>query len=148
MDKCAETGNLKLLMWMRHKGHPWDWKVCAYAAENGHLDILKWARSTVPPAPINEWAFALAVQKEQIEVINWLYHHKAPWDWMVCSNAAATGNLELLKWLKVLGAPWDWMTCAMARHYKHKELYQWAIEHGCPENKEMENVYFIHIFYP
>src|SRR5580698_613784 len=46
--KCyeiAEEGSLEILKWARYNGCEWDWKTCAHAALNGHLHILEWARS-------------------------------------------------------------------------------------------------------
>jgi len=31
-------------MWLRQHDCPWNEKLCAYAAANGHLEVLKWAR--------------------------------------------------------------------------------------------------------
>jgi len=32
------------LIWARENGCPWNEETCAYAAINGHLDLLIWAR--------------------------------------------------------------------------------------------------------
>jgi len=67
-------------------------KICRYAAENGYLDILKWARS-----------------------------NKCPWDDWTCAWAAWGGHLDVLKWARANKCPWSWRTCAYAAlggHYK------------------------------
>jgi len=40
----ADQGHLELLQWARSQGCPWDRWICARAAGNGRLDIIKWAR--------------------------------------------------------------------------------------------------------
>ena len=32
------------MKWARENGCPWDEVTCAYAAQNGHLETLRWAR--------------------------------------------------------------------------------------------------------
>ena len=51
---------------------------CVYAAVNGHLEILKWARE-----------------------------NGCPWDKCTCTYAASNGHLEVLKWARENGCPWD-----------------------------------------
>jgi hypothetical protein len=41
---AAENGHLDMLKWARENGCPWD-----YAAENGHLNVLKWAHENGCP---------------------------------------------------------------------------------------------------
>ena len=48
---AAENGHLDVLLWARSQDPPCDSnaRVCCHAAENGHLDVLQWARSQDPP---------------------------------------------------------------------------------------------------
>ena len=39
-----ENGHLEVLKWARENGCEWNSWTCAYAAQNGHLEVLKWAR--------------------------------------------------------------------------------------------------------
>ena len=46
-DTCsyaAEYGHLDVLKWARENGCEWDSWTCSNATQNGHLDVLKWAR--------------------------------------------------------------------------------------------------------
>ena len=56
---------------------PWDEDTCMSAAEHGHLEVLKWARS-----------------------------NGCPWNEKTCANAASGGHLEILKWARENGCPW------------------------------------------
>ena len=49
---------------------------CSFAALNGHLEVLKWARENA-----------------------------CPWDSYTCSYAVANGQLEVLKWLEENNCP-------------------------------------------
>merc|ERR1711904_264377 len=42
---AAENGHLKVLQWARANGCPWDKWTCSKAALKGHLEVLKWARA-------------------------------------------------------------------------------------------------------
>ena len=47
-DLCrfaAEGGHLAVLKWARAHGYPWNEMTCANAAINGHLAVLQWARA-------------------------------------------------------------------------------------------------------
>ena len=41
---AAKNGHLHVLKWARENDCEWDFQTCRYAAQNGHLDVLKWAR--------------------------------------------------------------------------------------------------------
>jgi len=76
---------------------------CAYAAGDGHLEILQWARE-----------------------------HDCPWDEYTGTHAAASGHLEVLKWARERDCPWDEETCEYAADNGELEVLRWAIEHGAP----------------
>ena len=42
---AAENGHLEVLKWARAKGCPWDDNTCAWAALNGHFEVLEWAEA-------------------------------------------------------------------------------------------------------
>ena len=58
-------------MWLRAEECPWDMWTCAYAADGGHLEVLKWLRDKGCPSK------------------------KA-----VCNAAAGGGPLEVMMWLR------------------------------------------------
>ena len=82
-------------------------KICRYAAWNGHLEVLKWARE-----------------------------NGCPWNELICTNAALNGHLEVLKWTRENGCNWNDWTCANAAKNGHLEVLKWARENGCPEQKK------------
>lgn len=55
-----------------------DRSTCTCAAENGHLEVLKWARA-----------------------------NGCPWYEFTCAMAALDGHLKVLKWARANGCPWN-----------------------------------------
>ena len=46
---AAAQGYLPLLIWARAHGCPWDAETCYAAARSGHLEVLQWARENGCP---------------------------------------------------------------------------------------------------
>ncbi len=103
----AKEGHLKVLRWARSQGCPWNKKICNKSACGGHLEVLQWARS-----------------------------QGCPWSRWTCAFAAYGGHLEVLQWARSQGCPWDEWTCAFAACGGHLEVLQWAISQGCPWNED------------
>jgi len=81
---AAQSGQLDIFKWGMINGttphDKWETSLGEYAAENGHLNILKWARE-----PENDYKF----------------------DMWTCFYAAKNGHLEILNWLKDNGCKCD-----------------------------------------
>ena len=77
-------------------------RVCEWAAQAGHLEVLRWAR-------VNGF----------------------PWTESTCRCAARGGHLEILQWARANGCPWDAYTCSSAAVGGHLEVLQWARAKGC-----------------
>jgi len=99
-DSCENDFVQKML---ESNGREGDGSTCAYAAKNGHLEVLKWARE-----------------------------NGCEWDSSTCAWAAEHGHLEVLKWARENGCPWDSLTCARAAEHGHLEVLKWAHENNCP----------------
>lgn len=78
-------------------------KTCKLAAENGHLNCLKYA-----------------------------HENGCPWDSYTCSNAAENGHLDCLKYAHENGCPWTKFTCLLAAENGHFDCLKYAHENGCP----------------
>ena len=46
---AAENGHMDILQWAMANGAPWDEDTCAYAAANGYFEIFQWARANGAP---------------------------------------------------------------------------------------------------
>jgi hypothetical protein len=53
---AASEGRLELLQWARQNGCPWNEDTCEYAARGGHLEVLQWAHEN--GCPWDEWTWA------------------------------------------------------------------------------------------
>src|SRR5271165_4484675 len=82
---AAQNGWLDLLKWAKQNGCDWNSSTCSIAAHNGHLEVLKWARE-----------------------------NGCKWNSLTCSNAAENGHLEVLKWARENGCDWNSYTCSYA----------------------------------
>ena len=71
--EAALNGRLDIMISLREDGHPWCNRVCSYAAEGGHLDILKWLRDKSiygnDVCPIDHFTYQLAAIGERTDVM-------------------------------------------------------------------------------
>src|SRR5947207_1347241 len=74
--------------------------ICNIAAENGWLDLLKWAKQ-------NSYVCNNAAQNGHLEVLKWARQNGCEWDRWVCNYAARNGHSEVLKWVKLNGCICD-----------------------------------------
>jgi hypothetical protein len=79
---------------------PENW--CDFAAKNGHLKVLQWARA-----------------------------NGCDWTHWTCDWAAKNGHLEVLQWARANGCDWSSDTCALAASNGHLEVLKWAQANGC-----------------
>jgi len=127
---AASNGHLNVVKYMRKLGIAWDERTCRFAAMNGHIELLKWARAN--QCPWSFWTCACAARNGHLELLKWARANQCPWNAMSCANAALHGHLELLKWARANQCPWDKWTCANAALHGHLELLKWARANQCP----------------
>lgn len=137
-SKAAAFGNIDIMNYLWKISCPYDEHLCSKAARNGHLHILKWARSQNPPIQWDEYTFINAVKYGDEEILNWLYLEKCPWNESTCEAAAKAGNLHLLKWLRNLKCQWDERTCSGASSSGNIKILKWARSQNppCPWSTE------------
>jgi hypothetical protein len=99
--------------------------ICAFAAGNGHLEVLRWAREH--DCPWSTLTCAYAAEGGHLEVLKWAVEHDCPWGSMTCTYAAEGGHLQLLKWARGHGCPWQAKCCAQFADARgHEEMAQWV----------------------
>ena len=133
--RAADGGHLEVLQWAREHDCPWDKWTCANAAQGGRLELLMWAR--VNDCPWDEETTTIAAtfgHIGHIAVLQWAREHHCPWNEDTCAHAASGGHLEVLIWAREHGCPWDEDTCGLAATFGHLAVLQWAWEHHCPWN--------------
>jgi len=108
--KASKYGRLEILKWYLSVGPDisetilyWDSCICIHAAENDHLECLKYA-----------------------------YEYGCPWNMSAINRAVKRGNLEIVKYLVSNDCPWSSRTCDIAVENNHLSILKYLIENGCP----------------
>ena len=120
------------------KGYEFDRMACSGAAQQGHLEALKFLRGLDPPCPWDERTCSAAAGGGHLEVLKFLraQHPPCPWVDFTCSLAAKGGHLDVLKWLRDQDppCPWSEKTCAYAALRGHLEVLKFlrAQHPPCP----------------
>jgi len=124
-ENAAGSGSLDCLRFLFDKAKPSRetvGKAAVVAAENGHVDILKYL-----------------VEEKDCDKAKWLYVRKAVMD----------GNLDCLEHMidEAKKIPreilYDWHHIAHARYYGHAECLNYLREKGCPEPTDQEYAEFV-----
>ena len=160
-NRVSKTNKLELLKWAREeKECEWDYKTIDAAARQGNLEMVKYCVAN--ECPIYEWACAFAAENGHLEVLKYLREEaKVPWDsttaaWAArnghlhileylverkfnkdngdaCECAARKGHLDCLKFLHET-AKWPWNSWAVrvAHENNHLECVQYLLDNNCP----------------
>ena len=159
--EVAKTNKLELLKWAREeKKCDWDGRTIQAAARQGNLEMVKYCVAN--ECPMNERACAFAADGGHLEVLKYLHEEaKAPWDsetasfaaenghlhifeylverkfdqyneW-ACANAAENGHFDCLKYLhETAKAPWDYRAVRYAHKNNQTECVQYLLDNNCP----------------
>ena len=159
--RVAQTNKLELLKWAREEEKcKWDKRTINAAAYQGNLEMVKYCVAN--ECPIDEWACAQAAQNGHLEVLKYLREEvKATWDsctavWAAhnghlhileylverkydkyderaCMWAAVNGHLDCLKHLhETAKAPWDSDAVRYAHKNNQTECLQYLLDNNCP----------------
>ncbi|CAL6308137.1 unnamed protein product [Bathycoccus prasinos] len=159
--RVAQTNKLELLKWAREeKQCEWDVGTINAAAYQGNLEMVKYCVAN--ECPIDEWACAQAAQNGHLEVLKYLREEvKAPWDFRTATRAAKNGHLHILEYLverefdeydvfscesaakfghldclkylhETAKAPWDYVAVFEAHENNQTECVQYLLDNNCP----------------
>ena len=160
-SEVARTNKLELLKWAREeKECKWDGRTIEVVAFKGNLEMVKYCVAN--ECPMNERACAFAADGGHLEVLKYLHEEaKAPWEWCTatcadekghlhileylverkydkfdewaCMYVAEKGHLDCLKYLhETAKAPWDYRAVRRAHKNKHPECVQYLLDNNCP----------------
>ena len=143
IEGSAVSGNLEMVKWTYRKmqilsldkvymsGTNKDFSIsnlCSLAAENGHLEILKWAQKNGCPFDLLE--FSTAAKNGHLEILIWAYET----GYWCCSNidcyAAENGHLVILKWRHKIGRLNIGNSYLYAAKNGHIEILKWMHENA------------------
>ena len=129
---AAKNGHIPMLQWARkHRCH-WDSIVLAtMAAEHGHLNVLQLLQSH---------GAARLQRMPATTGRSSFFKDPMPWTRIVCEGAARGGHLQILQWVRAQNPPcyWDERTCASAAEGGELTTLQWlrAQDPPCPWDEQ------------
>ena len=133
INAAARQGNLEMVKYCVAKKCPISTWACAYAAENGHLECLKYLREEAK-APWGSTTANCAALKGHLHILEYLVERKYDQhSAYACENAAEFGHLDCLKYLhETAKAPWDYRAVRKAHEKNHPECVQYLLDNDCP----------------
>ncbi|CAB9503157.1 ankyrin repeat protein [Seminavis robusta] len=127
--RAAQNGHLDVLKYAHDNGCPWHEYTCFYAAMGGHYDILEYAHTH--GCRWDSLTSHHAAAGGHIDCLKYAHENNCPWDANTCSLAAERGQLKALKFAHENGCPWDASTCSKAAKGGHLRILKYARENGC-----------------
>ena len=130
---AALQGNLEMVKYCVANECPIDEVACAYAAQNGHLECLKYLREEVK-APWGSGTASWAAAYGHLHILEYLVERKCDqFDEDACAFAAAKGQLDCLKYLhETAKAPWSSWVLQQAHENNHTDCVQYLLDKNCP----------------
>jgi len=133
IDAAARQGNLQMVKYCVANECPIDWQACAWAADRGQLECLKYLREEAK-APWESHTAAWAAQNGHLHILEYLVERKFDdYDVWACERAAMNGHLDCLKYLhETAKAPWDEDAVLYAHEENQTECLQYLLDNDCP----------------
>jgi hypothetical protein len=133
IEAATFKGNLEMVKYCVANECPMNERACAYAAENGHLECLKYLHEEVK-VRWDSWTAAWAAHNGHLHILEYLVERKYDkFDEDTCAYAAKYGHLNCLKYLHET-AKWSWDSRAVRYAHKnnHTDCVQYLLDNNCP----------------
>ncbi len=133
IDAAAYQANLEMVKYCVANECPINDEACALAAENGHLEVLKYLREEAQ-APWDWRTATFAAKYGHLHILEYLVERKFDQDnGLACVYAAENGHLDCLKYLHET-AKWPWLSHAVreAHENDHPDCVQYLLDNNCP----------------
>ena len=130
---AAQKGNLEMVKYCVANECPIDENACAWAADGGHLECLKYLSEEVEE-PWDSLTAEWAAESGHLHILEYLVERKYDkFDAYACEYAAYHGHLDCLKYLhETAKAPWDYRAVREAHENNHPECVQYLLDNNCP----------------
>ncbi len=136
---AAESGSIEIIDWIFTQdnldvgkeymnGNILPPDLTAIAAENGHLEFIKFLHSVGC-----EWAYYMtfnAAKNGHLDIIKYAMENGCGWDGDTCSVAAENGHLDILIWAHQNGHFNTEDICIFAIQSGHVHILKWMKENG------------------
>ncbi len=112
---------------------PIDEKACAWAAQNGHLECLKYLHEEAK-APWDSATANVSAANGHLHILEYLVERKYDrYNERACLWAAENGHLDCLKYLhETAKVPWDEWSVLYAHEKNQPECVQYLLDNNCP----------------
>jgi hypothetical protein len=142
INRATYQGNLEMVKYCVANECPIGESACARAAENGHLECIKYLREEVK-APWDSVTASWAASNGHLHVLEYLVERKYDkYDAWAYKLAAENGHLDCLKYLRETAkAPWNSQAVYYAHENNQTECVHYLLENNCtlPEGWSYEN---------
>ena len=134
---AAGQGNLEMIKYCVANEYPINRSInrnaCAFAAKNGHLEVLKYFREEAK-APWDDLTADWAAKMGHLHILEYLVERKFDeYNEGACELAAMNGHLDCLKYLhETAKAPWNKEAVREAHENNHPECVQYLLDNDCP----------------
>lgn len=145
---AAETGNVRLVQWLRSNGCPWNHWVIYCAARNGvsvqaefyasrdqnphpYLSMLKYFRKH-NRCPGGKQAVIEAAANGNLDILKLLLVAGFCSSAQAITMASQNGHLKIIKFLREKGCSWNSSAVIQAARNRHPEIVKWLVQNGCP----------------
>ena len=133
INAAVLQGNLEMVKYCIANECPICTYTCAFAANDGHLECLKYLREEAK-APWDWRSAAWAAKNGHLHILEYLVERKYDkYDEDVCVFAAVYGHFDCLKYLhETAKAPWDEKAVREAHENNHTDCVQYLLDNDCP----------------
>ena len=136
INAAARQGNLEMVKYCVANECPIDRLhafACEYAAENGHLEVLKYLREEVE-APWDSRTATFAAKYGHLHILEYLVERKYDqFNTSACINTAKNGHLDCLKYLHgTAKVPLNDFAVRGAHERYQTECLQYLLDNNCP----------------
>jgi hypothetical protein len=149
INEAALKGNIEMLKYCFANGCPYDEKEsCCQAAEEGHIDCLRFLFNKVKPSRKTEIGAAhVAAEYGQLDILKYFVEERKISDDVKTGcvlQSVFEGQLDCLKYMLEEGkTPLDdWRPIASSRYFMQTECLHYLREKRCPEPTDEEYAHF------